>query len=145
MLFPPEHELLVRKIQNAAGYAVFSDQGGKFLYGGVAHGTGVAVNNLTEQETFMKMVEFQPGFGFGFSNFRIVLVFATPFNNFVTSGWEFGASASTAAKTASIGSSYLDSGMSVLPGVRMYQLTEAGAIVGVSISGAKYYRDEVLN
>ena len=135
------------RIQNAAGYAVFSDQGGKFLYGGVAHGIGVAVNNLTGQETFMKMVELQPGFGFGISNFRIVLVFATPqaFNNFVTSGWEFGASASAAAKTASMGSSYLNSGVLVSAGVRMYQLTETGAIVGVSITGAKYYQDEALN
>jgi lipid-binding SYLF domain-containing protein len=135
------------RIRNATGYAVFSDQGGKFLYGGVAQGAGVAVNNLTGQETFMKMVELQPGFGFGISKFRVVLVFATPqaFNHFVTSGWEFGASASAAAKTASMGSSYLNSGVVVSPGVTMYQLTEAGVIVGVSITGAKYYRDEALN
>ena len=135
------------RIQNAAGYAVFNGQGGKFLYGGFAHGAGIAVNNLTGQKTFMKMVELQPGFGFGISNFRIVFVFATPqaFDNFVYSGWEFGASASAAAKTASAGSSYLDSGVSVSPGVRMYQLTETGAIVGVSITGAKYYPDEALN
>jgi len=30
-------------------------------------------------------------------------------------------------------------------GVKMYQLSDTGAIVGVSITGAKYYKDDNLN
>ena len=86
-------------VTNAAGYAVFSDFGFKLLYGGGQKGNGVAVNNSTKQETFMKMFELQPGLGLGASKFRLILVFETQdaFNNFVTSGWEAGANTMAAA------------------------------------------------
>jgi lipid-binding SYLF domain-containing protein len=133
-------------VETAAGYAVFSDFGMKFLFLGGAGGQGVAVNNVTKQQTFMKMVELQPGFGFGAQKFRIVFVFGTPqaFNQFVTSGWEFGANAMAAAKTSTQGAG-AQMGATVAPGVTMYQLSEQGAIVGISITGAKYYKNDELN
>ena len=133
-------------VETAAGYAVFSDFGMKFLFLGGAGGQGVAVNNVTKQQTFMKMVELQPGFGFGAQKFRIVFVFGTPeaFNQFVTSGWEFGANAMAAAKTSTQGAG-AQMGATVAPGVTMYQLSEQGAIVGVSLTGAKYYKNDQLN
>jgi len=90
------------RIQRAAGYAVFSDVGMKMFYGGAAHGGGLAVNNATKQSIFMKMIELQPGYGFGIENFRNVFIFDTPaaFNDFVNSGWEFGANAMAAARRA---------------------------------------------
>jgi len=117
-------------VETGAGYAVFSDFGMKFLFLGGAGGNGVAVNNVTKQQTFMKMVELQPGFGFGAQKFRIVFVFGTPqaFNQFVTSGWEFGANAMAAAKTSTQGAG-AQMGATVAPGVVMYQLSEQGAIV----------------
>ncbi len=36
-------------------------------------------------------------------------------------------------------------GVAVAPGMLMYQLSDQGAIVGVSITGAKYYPDPNLN
>ena len=36
-------------------------------------------------------------------------------------------------------------GVSVSPGVTMYQISGTGAIVGVSVTGAKYYKDDALN
>lgn len=133
-------------VQNAAGYAVFSDTGLKIMFGGGAHGKGVAVNNATNQPVYMKMIELQPGFGFGAEKFRVVFVFATPeaFNKFVTSGWEFGANAMAAAKSSTQGGGG-QMGATVSPGVTMYQLTEKGVIVGISITGAKYYKDDNLN
>jgi len=133
-------------VETAAGYAVFSDFGMKFLFLGGAGGQGVAVNNVTKRQTFMKMVELQPGFGFGAQKFRIVFVFGTPqaFNQFVTSGWEFGANAMAAAKTSTQGAG-AQMGATVAPGVTMYQLSEQGAIVGISITGAKYYKNDELN
>jgi lipid-binding SYLF domain-containing protein len=53
------------EISKAAGYAVFSDFGIKVMWLGGAGGSGIAVINTTKQETFMKMVEFQPGLGLG--------------------------------------------------------------------------------
>jgi lipid-binding SYLF domain-containing protein len=135
-----------RQIENAAGYAVFSNFGFKFLFMGSANGEGLAVNNATRRDTFMKMVELQPGYGFGVQQFRVVFIFETPqaFNQFVYSGWEFGGSAMATAttQTQQMGSQL---GVTVSPGVRMYQLNQEGAIVGVSITGAKYYQDDSLN
>ena len=134
------------KVQNAAGYAVFTDTGLKFMFGGGAHGKGIAVNNATKQATYMEMVELQPGFGFGAEKFRIVFLFATQpaFNQFVTSGWELGANEMAAAKSGTQGQGE-QLGMTVSPGVTMYQLTDTGLIAGVSITGAKYYKDASLN
>ena len=58
-------------IRNAAGYAVFSNFGMKIIFMGGARGEGLAVNNRTGQETFMKMVQLQPGLGVGANKFRL--------------------------------------------------------------------------
>ena len=134
------------EISKAAGYAVFSDFGFKFIFMGGAGGSGVAVNNATKQETFMKMAEFQPGLGFGAAKFRIVFIFETleAFNSFVTSGWEAGANAMAIAKTKGEGGS-LAGAVTVSKGVKMIQLNDEGGIVGVSLTAAKYYKDKELN
>ena len=133
-------------VQNAAGYAVFSDIGFKILYGGGEKGNGIAINNATKQETFMKMFELQPGYGLGASKFRLILVFETPeaFNEFVTSGWTAGGNMMAAAKTNTSGSAWAGA-VTLSSGVHMYQVTEEGLIVGVSITGGKFYLDKELN
>jgi lipid-binding SYLF domain-containing protein len=133
-------------VSKAAGYAVFSDFGFKFIFMGGAGGSGVAVNNATKQETFMNMAEFQPGLGFGAAKFRIVFIFETleAFNSFVTSGWEAGANAMALAKTKGEGGA-MAGAVTVSKGVQMFQLNDEGAIVGVSITAAKYYKDKELN
>jgi lipid-binding SYLF domain-containing protein len=133
-------------ISKAAGYAVFSDFGFKVMWLGGAGGSGVAVNNATKQETFMKMVEFQPGLGLGAAKFRLVFVFETleAFNSFVTSGWEAGANAMASAKTKTEGGA-LAGAVTVSKDVKMFQLNDEGAIVGVSLTAAKYYKDKELN
>jgi lipid-binding SYLF domain-containing protein len=133
-------------IAKAAGYAVFSDFGFKVWTLGGARGKGVAVNNATKQETFMEMLEFQPGMGFGASKFRVVFVFETAeaFNAFVNSGWEFGANAMAAAKAKTEGGA-LAGAVTASKGVKMFQLNDEGAIVGVSLTAAKYYNDKELN
>jgi lipid-binding SYLF domain-containing protein len=131
------------EISKLPGYAVFSDFGMKNIYMGGAGGSGIAVNNATKQETFMKMAEFKPGSGLGAEKFRVVFVFETlqAFNTFVTSGWEAGANVMAAAKAKSMG----EGAVTVSEVVRMFQLNEEGLIVRVSITGAKYYRDKELN
>jgi len=133
-------------IANAAGYAVFKNFGFKFIYGGGSRGKGMAVNNGNKQETFMKMTELQPGLGLGAAKFRIVLVFESraAFNKFVDSGWIAGANVMAAAKTVTEGGGY-QGAVNLSEGVYMYQLTQEGLIVGVSLTGAKYSKDEDLN
>ncbi len=135
-----------KQIQHAAGYAVFDASGGKFLWGGMDHGNGVVYSNATRQRTYMKMFELQPGLGFGFTNFRLIFVFDTPsaVNDFVNSGWEFGGRAVAAAKNQASGDAAED-GYNVAPGIHLYQITQEGALVGLSITGAKYWRNDDLN
>ena len=134
-------------VANAAGYAVFSDFGFKIMVMGGAGGKGMAVNNATKQETFMKMAEFQPGLGLGAEKYRIVLIFenSDAFNKFITSGWEVGANAMAAAKDDKGGGGGEAGAVTVSEGVKMYQLSDTGAIIGVSITAAKYYKDDDLN
>ena len=134
-------------VSNAAGYAVFRDFGFKIMVMGGAGGKGMAVNNATKQETFMKMAEFQPGLGLGAEKYRIILIFENPdaFNKFVTSGWELGANAMAAAKDDKGKGDGSAGAVTVSDGVKMYQLSDTGAIVGVSITAAKYYKDDELN
>jgi lipid-binding SYLF domain-containing protein len=134
-------------VADAAGYAVFSDFGVKIMIMGGAGGSGMAVNNATKQETFMKMAEFQPGLGLGAQKYRLVFIFENPdaFNNFVTSGWELGANAMAAAKDDKGEGGGGAGAVTVSDGVKMYQLSDTGAIVGVSITAAKYYKDDDLN
>jgi lipid-binding SYLF domain-containing protein len=140
--YPVAKEALAK----AAGYAVFSDFGFKVWTLGGARGKGVAVNNATKQDTFMEMLEFQPGMGFGASRFRVVFIFDTleAFNRFVNSGWEFGANAMADAKSKTEGGA-IAGAVTVSKGVTMFQLNDEGAIVGVSLTAAKYYKDSELN
>ena len=134
-------------VANASGYAVFSDFGFKVLFLGAAKGEGVAVDNATKQETFMKMVELQPGLGLGAQKFRIVFIFENEeaFDSFVTSGWELGANALASAEDDKGEGGGGTGAVTFSNGVKMYQLSDTGIIVGVSITGAKYYPDEDLN
>src|SRR5262252_6359900 len=52
-------------VEKGFGYAVFSNTGVKILFGGSGNGEGVAVNNQSKAEIFMKMFEVQAGLGFG--------------------------------------------------------------------------------
>ena len=135
-----------KAVSGAAGYAVFSDVGLKIAYMGSAKGGGIAVNNATKQETFMKMFELQPGMGLGVEKYRVVFVFDAPdaFQSFVTTGRELGANAMAAAKDKSKGGA-IAGAVTVSEGVYMFQLDTQGAMVGVSLTGAKFYKDKELN
>jgi len=126
-------------IADAAGYAVFSDIGLKIIYMGTAKGGGIAVDNKTKQETFMKMFELQPGLGLGAEKYRVVFVFETPeaFHSFVTTGRELGADAMAAAKNKTKGGA-LAGAVTLSKDVYMFQVDTEGAIVGVGITGAKF-------
>ena len=133
-------------VQAAAGYAVFSNTGVKILMLGSGKGEGIAVNNKSKQETFMKVVELQAGLGFGVKKFSVIFVFdnETAFNSFVNSGWEFGGQTTAAATTGEKGGA-MTGAASVSPGVYMYQLTDKGVAVEITAKGTKYYKDDDLN
>lgn len=135
-----------KAVEGAAGYAVFSNFGMKIFLAGGGSGSGIAVDNKTKKETFMKMLEVQAGLGIGIKKFRVVFVFekAADLNNFINSGWEFGGQATAAAKVGQEGGAY-QGAMSVSPGVWMYQLTDEGLAAELTGKGTKYYKDSDLN
>lgn len=135
-----------RAVESAAGHAVFSNFGMKILVAGGGTGKGVAVNNKTGKEVFMRMAEVQAGLGFGIKKFRQVWVFQdqAAFENFANSGFEFGGQATLAAKASGEGLD-LAGAVSVSPGVWLYQLTDEGIAAELTVKGTKYYPDTELN
>lgn len=133
-------------VENAAGYAVFSNTGVKILVAGSGKGEGIAVNNKTKSETFMKMLELQGGLGFGVKKFSVVFVFDNDkvLNDFINSGWQFGGQASAAAKTSEKGGA-MEGATSVSEGIHMYQMTDKGLAAEITMKGTKYYKDDDLN
>lgn len=134
-------------IQKAAGYAVFSNFGMKILVAGGGSGTGMAIDNKSRKETFMKMAEIQAGLGFGVKKFRLVWVFEkkSDLDRFVNSGWELGAQTTASAKVSGQGANVLTGALSVSPGVWLYQLTDDGLALELTAKGTKYYKDADLN
>jgi len=134
-------------VQQAFGYAVFSNTGVKILFGGSGRGEGLAVNNQTKTETFMKMLEVQAGLGFGVKKFRVIFVFDNQkaYDGFVNSGWQFGGQASAAAKTSPEKGGAMQGAASVSDGVWVYQLTDKGLALELTGKGTKYSKDNDLN
>jgi lipid-binding SYLF domain-containing protein len=133
-------------VQKSAGYAVFSNFGMKILVAGSGSGKGLAIDNKTKKETFMKMFEVQAGLGFGVKKFSLVWVFETPdaLATFVNSGWELGGQGSAAVKAGEKGAAFQDA-LAIAPGVWLYQLTEKGVALELTAKGTKYYKDDDLN
>jgi lipid-binding SYLF domain-containing protein len=135
-----------KAVERAAGYAVFSNFGMKIFFVGGGSGKGIAVNNKTKKETFMKMLEAQAGLGLGAKKFRLVWVFESQGNldSFINSGWELGGQTTAAAKLSDQGGAFAGA-MSVSPGVWLYQLTDDGLALELTAKGTKYYKDDGLN
>jgi len=135
-----------KTIAKAAGYAVFNNFGMKILFAGGGTGKGLAVNNSNKHNTYMKMIEVQAGLGMGIKKFRLIWVFEnmSDFNNFISSGWEFGGQATAAAQASGEGGAFAGA-MSISPGVWLYQLTDDGLALELTAKGTKYYKDDTLN
>ena len=135
-----------KAIAKSAGYAVFNNFGMKILVAGGGTGKGIAVDNRTKKEAFMKMVEVQAGLGLGVKKFRLIWVFERQgdLHKFINSGWEFGGQGTAAAQASGQGEAFA-AALSVSPGVWLYQLTDDGLAVELTAKGTKYYKDDALN
>jgi lipid-binding SYLF domain-containing protein len=132
-------------IQSAAGYAVFSNVDVNVLLVSVGQGWGVAHDNKTGRDVYMKMASGGVGPGIGVKDFRAVFVFTTrkALNDFVNNGWTAEADADAAAKLDERGGA-VGAAADVAPGVKLYQLTENGLALQATIGGTKYWRDDEL-
>ena len=133
-----------KAIQQAAGYAVFSNFGMKIFFAGGGSGKGYAIRG--GKKTYMKMLEVQAGLGLGVKKFGLVWVFnsKSAYDQFVNSGWEVGGQASAAAKHEDQGDAF-QGAIAIADGVFLYQITESGLAAELTVKGTKYYKDDDLN
>lgn len=133
-------------VENAAGYAVFNITDAKLVFLGGGGGKGLAVNNVTGQETFMKTAAVQLGLGLGVKRVQVVFVFETEkaFADFTNKGWEVGGQGTIAA-TDSVNGASLEGAVSAGKNVWMYQMTDKGLEISLTVRGIRYYRDGDLN
>jgi len=134
-----------KKIREAEGYAVFSNIGVNVIFASVGGGRGVVVDKRG-QETFMRMGTAGLGIGLGVKDFRGVFIFwdKDKLNTFLEHGWDFSGQADAAAKSTEMGGE-VSMAATVLPGVELYQFTEAGLALQATLQGTKYWRDKRLN
>lgn len=131
-------------VENAAGYAVFGNWGVKLVFIGGGTGKGMAVNNSTNSEVFMDMVTGTAGFGLGAKTYNVVFIFENEnaLNDFTTNGWQFGGQV-TAAATDSVSGAAYQGAVSVSPGVWMYEITDKGLALEITLKGAKYSKNDL--
>jgi lipid-binding SYLF domain-containing protein len=135
-----------KAVENAAGYAVFSNFGLKIMVAGGGTGEGIVIDKKSGTETFMKMAEIQAGLGFGVKKYRLVWVFErkSDLEEFVNTGLELGAQATAAAQVQGMGDAFAGA-MSIRPGVWLYQITDDGLALELTAKGTRYYKDADLN
>lgn len=163
---------LKARVESAPGYAVFSNISGGVLFVSTGQGYGVAHDNRSGRDIYMKMAELGAGLGIGLKHFRAIFVFndAKSFRSFVDTGLEFGADADVAlaadgsgvsagasggvgsggataggSASAGAGSEKAGSAGSAGSGVEIYQLTESGIVLRGGVAGTKYWKDSELN
>ena len=141
--YAPESKGMIKK---AYGYAVFSNVGVNLFLLSTENGSGLAHNNRTGKDIYMKMFSGGVGVGLGVKDFRIVFIFDNKkvFDNFVNSGWEANAQADAAAKAEQKGAA-ASAAVTVAPGVHLYKLTKNGLALQATIQGTKYWKDDELN
>lgn len=135
-----------REIQSAVGYAVFSSGELAVLWVSAGYGHGVAHDNRNGENIYMQMAKGGLGLGLGAKDFNTVFVFhdADSFQQFTTTGLDLSGTADAAAKAGEKGGA-VSGAADVLPGTRIYQLTDTGLIAQAMLQGTKYWRDDALN
>lgn len=134
-------------LEGSAGYAVFVSKDVKIIFGGGGGGKGMAVNNSTKKETFMKLLELNAGIGVGAKKFRLIFVFDNEkaLTDFTNAGWEMSGEADAAAKLGEGKGGSAAGAVAVADGVWAYQLTDKGIAAELSLKGTKYSKDDDLN
>jgi lipid-binding SYLF domain-containing protein len=135
-----------KRIAKAQGYAVFSNVGVHVIFLSGGNGWGIAHDNRTGRDVYMKMGTVGIGLGLGVKDFRGVFVFTKrgALKRFINKGWNAGAEADAAAKAGRKGGAFAGA-VDVAPGIKLYQLTENGLALQATINGTKYWKDDDLN
>ena len=133
------------EVEEATGYATFSNANINIIFASAGGGYGMVVNNSTGRKTYMKMGSGGLGLGLGAKDYRQVMIFNTEdsMKKFILSGWVFGGHADAAAKAGDKGAEA--SGEGAIGEVKVYSMTEAGLALQATVTGTKYWKDDELN
>jgi len=143
---------LKAQVEAAPGYATFSVININVLLIATQRGTGIVVNN--NKMTYMDVISVGGGVGAGVKDLMTLIIFKDQkaIDQFINSGWEFGASADVAAKSGDKGAELSETASMAVPTeaelkgpMRIYVLTEAGVSAQATISGVKFSKDDELN
>lgn len=134
------------EVQGGEGYAVFSNVGVNLILFSAAGGKGVAHDNKSGRNIFMKMGSAGIGLGLGIKDFRAVFIFHTrkAFDQFVDKGWDFSGQADAAAVSGDKGGE-ANVAADIGSGVTVYQLTKTGLALQATLQGTKYWQNSKLN
>ncbi len=118
----------------------------KILLAGGGGGKGVVVDTISDQETFMLMATLQAGYGMGITKTHLVWVFQNEADvkNFIANGYMLGADTYLQANPGAGGAIYQGAAQ-IQPGVWLYQLSDAGLALDLTVEGTEYFKDPDLN
>jgi len=161
------------KFESAAAIAVFSNVDIHLGFLSTTRGYGIAKDNATGTETYMRMMRIGAGIGAGLKDFRAVFLFKDPatFQTFINNGWEFGTNTeaaliaggrtglalgagATAQENGVEGGVRAQTGMGSMAGgglasggkgMAIYEITQNGVVLHATLAGTKYSRDSELN
>jgi lipid-binding SYLF domain-containing protein len=136
---------VLEDIEEAAGYAVFSSTGVNLVFVAAGGGRGVAHDNKTGRDFFMRMAKGGLGVGLGVKDFYGVFVFheRAALELFIDRGWDFSGEADAEAKSAKGGASV--DGVVNGNAVSAYVLTDSAFTLQASLQGTKYWPYKRLN
>jgi len=134
------------EIDDAEGYAVFSNVGVQILLIGGGGGRGVVHDNRSNIDTYMKMATASVGIGLGIKDFRAVFIFhdRKAMDTFIKKGWDFAGEADAAARGGDKGGE-IGEGATFRKKVSVYQFTKNGLALQASLHGTKYWKNKKLN
>lgn len=133
------------KVDNGAGYGVFSNIGTNLLLVTTEGGYGVAVDHATSERTYMKMAGAGLGLGIGAKDTRLIFIFSSAhaLKGFTSGTWAAGADADAAAKLNEAGG---EQSVTAKTGdVEIYTITRNGLALSATVNGTRFYRDGYLN
>lgn len=136
------------KMANAYGYAAFSNTGVNLFLLSSGNGGGVAHNNATGKEHYVKMISIGAGVGIGLKKYHAVFIFEdkAAYDYFLEVGWTADGQADATAETGKEGEGgSINAGMNVSRGVTLYQMSDKGLALQATVQGVKYIVSDKLN